>query len=164
MTKNAKQSLFAALGTVVVLAVLYGLYDLYQKRQTTIDCGDGPRRQIDIRDFSTRYSAYSVELEASVADKAKISAKLTPTQLQQLTESAQTAAEFRKYVVAGYDSCAITKSQYAQYEPRFRAIDALAKEINQLLASPTLTENERTKLASLIAEYGNLVAQSTRVE
>lgn len=142
---------------LIVLAVIGR--DVYLKRQETLDCGDGPRRRIDIRDFTTQYTAYSVELEASVGDKAKISTKLTPQQLQQLSEALQNAREFRLYVVAGYDSCAIDKTQYGQLGSRFQTIDNLAREIDALTAEPSLAEEEKTKLAALIGQYGELVGK-----
>jgi hypothetical protein len=131
--------------------------DLILKRQEMLDCGDGPRRRIDIRDFTTQYSAYSVELEASVGDKAKISTKLTPQQFQLLSEALQSAREFRLYVVAGYDSCAINAQQYAQFGNRFQALDNLAREIDTLTSKASLDQEEKAKLAALIGQYGELV-------
>lgn len=112
-----------------------------------------------MRDFATKYSAYSIELEASVADKAKASAKFTPMQLQQISESLQSANEFRKYVVAGYNACAISKAQYAQYEPRFLTLDALARQINVFLSQPALEEFERAQLNSLVNQYVELCSK-----
>jgi hypothetical protein len=93
-------------------------------------------------------------LEATVKDKVTISAKLTPSQQQQLTESLQSANGFRKFVVAGYNSCAVTKAQYLADEKRFRALDSLAKEINELAGKTSLADAEKAKLAELIGEYG----------
>jgi hypothetical protein len=125
----------------------------------TVDCGDGPKHIIDIRDFTTQYSAYSLELEASIADKTKISTKLSPIELQQISDATQSVREFRKYVVAGYNSCALTKAQYGQYGARFQALDNLAREISDLTAKPSLPREETAKLARLISEYGELVAK-----
>src|ERR1039458_9597919 len=98
MTKNARVVSIAAFAVLIfVVLVLIGR-DLLLRRRVNLDCGDGPRYTIDIRDFATQYSAYSVELEASIADKGKISTKLSPTQLDQISEAVQSAREFRKYV------------------------------------------------------------------
>jgi hypothetical protein len=155
VTKNAKTvSLAAIMAVVLVVLVVIGR-DLLLRRRI-VDCGDGPRPTIDIRDFTTQYSAYSVELEASVSDKAKIATKINPTQLQQLSEAMQNSREFRKYVVAGYNSCAVTKEQYGQYGARFQALDSLAREIENLAVRASLPPKEKEKLAELIGQYGDL--------
>jgi len=139
----------------MVILVLVGR-DVIFKKNAALDCGDGSRRTIDIRDFTTQYSAYSLELEASIAEKGKLSTKITPVQLQQLSEAMQSAREFRKFLVAGYNSCAVTKAQYGQYGARFQALDNLAREMNELAAKPSLPQTETTKLAALISQYGEL--------
>lgn len=156
MSRNAKWVVLAVIAAVVVVVVFFIARDIFLGRHAPFDCGDGPRRTIDIRDFTTQYSAYSLELEASVADKARISTKVNPIQLQQLSEAIQNARDFRQYVVAGYNSCAVTKAQYAQYGARFQALDNLAREINQLTASPSSSQGEMAKLGALISQYGQL--------
>ena len=156
MTKNAKTVFLAVIAAVVLIFMVIIGSDAFRARQEVRDCGDGPRHTIDIRDFTTKYSAYSVELEASVADKGKISTKLSPVQEQRLSEAAQSAREFRKYVVAGYNSCAVTKDQYGQFGAKFQAMDSLAREINQLTGKPSLAPEETAKLAELIGQYGDL--------
>ena len=159
MTKNAKTVSLVLIVAGVVLGSVFIARDLLLRRHGVFDCGDGPRRTIDMRDFATEYWAYSVELEASVADKAKISAKLSPVQLQHLSEAMQSANESRKYVVVGYNSCAISKAQYGQHGARFQALDSLAREINQLIGKPSLSQDESAKLAALVDQYGQLAAQ-----
>jgi hypothetical protein len=149
----------AVIGAALLVILVVVWRDVYLQRPETFDCDDGPRRKIDVRDFTTQYSAYSVELEVSVGDKAKISAKLTPQQLQQISDALQSAREFRKSVVVGYDSCAINKAQYAQLLTRFQALDGLAREIDALAAKPSLAQEEKTKLAALIGQYGDLAGK-----
>lgn len=155
MNKNVKVVSVVAIVAVVVVAAIYYGYDAWKGRQRCFDCGDGQRCTIDVRQFATQYSAYSLELEASLSDKAKVSAKINPVQLQQLSEALQTTREFRKYVVSGFNACAITKDQYGQIGKKFQALDSLAGEINALTKSE-LTEAESTKLSGLIGEYGDL--------
>jgi hypothetical protein len=163
VTRNAKTVSLVVIVAGVVIAFVFIARDLLLRRHGVFDCGDGPRRTIDMRDFATEYSAYSVDLEANVADKVKVSTKLKPVQQQQLSEALQSANEFRKYVVAGYDSCAITKVQYNQDGERFQAMDGVARQITGLLAKPSLSQQESSSLAGLIDEYGRLAAQvSTR--
>lgn len=156
VNKNAKIVSIAAMAVFVVIIVIFVGRDLLLRRQKCFDCDDGKRCAIDIRDFTTKYSAYSVELEASIADKAEISTKLNPVQLQQLSEATQNARDFRQYVVAGYNSCAVTKEQYSQYGARFQALDNLARAINGLAGKSSVSPDESARLATLIAEYREL--------
>lgn len=156
VTKNVKTVVMAAIGAAILIVIIVFARDLILRRHGTFDCGDGPRRSVDIRDFTTQYSAYSVELEASVAEKAKISTKLNPVQLQQLSEAMQQAQEFRKYLVAGYNSCAVTKAHYEQYGTRFQALDSLARRIDEVAAKPSLAPDESASLAALVSQYGEL--------
>lgn len=159
MNKNAKVvSVIAILAVVVVVCIYFGS-DLVKGQRRCFDCEDGQRCTIDMRQFTTQYSAYSVELEASVNDKAKISAKIDPVQVQKLSEATQSAREFRQYVVAGFNSCAITKTQYGQFGARFQAMDNLAREIDELTAKPSLSEDEHARLANLIDRYGDLAGK-----
>ena len=156
MNKNVKIVSIAVIVAIILVIAIFVGRDLFLRHQKCFDCGDGQRCSIDARDFTTKYSAYSLELEASVADKAKISTKLNPVQLQQLSEAMQSARDFRQYVVAGYNSCAITKAQYSQFGARFQALDNLAREINALAGRSSLSPDESAKLAALIGQYGDL--------
>jgi hypothetical protein len=159
MTKSAKTIWLFAIAAGVILVLVFVGRDIISGRSKVIACGDGSRRTIDIRDFTTKYSGYSVELEASIADKVKVSTKVNPTQLQQLSESLQSANEFRRYVVAGFNSCAITKVQYAQYGARFQVLDNLAHEVNQLVGNSSLSQQQATALSGLISKYGELAGR-----
>ena len=160
MTKNTKVISLAAIAAALIIVVLVMSRDMFLRRPQEFQCEDGPRRTIDMRDFATRYSGYSVELEANVQDKAKVSTKVAPVQLQQLTEALQNTQEFRKFVVAGYNSCGITKAQYSEYGARFQALDALAREINQLTASPSLSAEQSKNLTTLIAQFAELAQKA----
>jgi hypothetical protein len=141
---------------ILVLAALWIVWDLWNRHQRCFDCGDGQRCTIDVREFATQYSAYSLQLEASLKDTAKISVKLDPVQQEKLSEAMQSANEFRKYVVSGFNSCAITKAQYGQFGARFQALESLAREINGLAAQPSRSADDSTKLTALISEYSDL--------
>ena len=153
MTKNTRTVLLAALGAGFVLRLVFVGRDLFRASPKTIECDDGSRQTIDIRDFVTQYSAYSVEFEATMGAKAKFSGKLDPVQLQQLSESLQHANEFRKFLVAGYNSCAITKAQYAQYGTRFQAMDGLSRQIDSMVSKPELAGTDRATLEDLVQQY-----------
>jgi hypothetical protein len=146
------------LGIVVTVAalivvVLFLARDMLLRRGTTLQCPDGPRQTIDIRSFQTRYSAYSVTFEAKVKDKGELSGKVDPLQLVQLSESAQQAAEFRKFLVAGYNSCAVSKEQFATAGSRFQVLDGLAREIDRLARQPVFASAERARIGALVDEY-----------
>jgi hypothetical protein len=158
MSKNSKTIWLVSIGAVVLLAVLWVGRDLLLSRSGTIECDDGRRRTIDIRDFITQYSAYSVELEGAVSDK-KLTAKFNPVQLQQLSDSLQHANEFRKYLVAGYNTCAVSKKQYTEYGAMFQAMDNLSRQINTMSAKSELSAQESTELANLVKQYINLSQQ-----
>lgn len=160
MTKNAKVISLAGIAAVIAVVLIFVGRDVFMVGQHEFKCEDGPRRTIDIRDFATRYSAYSLDLEATVKDKARVATKVAPAQLQQLSEAVQNSQEFRKFVVAGYNSCAITKSQYGEYGSRFQALDGLAREINQLAGNPSLSAEQSKNLTTLIAQYGELARRA----
>jgi hypothetical protein len=100
-----------------------------------------------------------MELEADIANKAKFSGKVSPIQMQQVSESVRSANEFRKYVVAGYNSCAITNAQYALYGARFQALDSLSRQINELVAKSELSSGEKAQISNLIRQYGELAGK-----
>ena len=112
-----------------------------------------------MREFATNYWVYSAKLEADLADKAKLSAELDPKMLMQVSERLQEAKEFRKYVVAGYNSCAITQEQYAQFGARFHTLDNLAEEIDGLLSKPSLSQEEEGEFSSLLSHYVEVATQ-----
>jgi len=159
VTKNAKTVAVVAIGSVLALVLIFIASDLWLRSQPIVHCSDGPHPAIDIRDFTTRYWAYSVKLEATVVDKGKASTELDPKLLAQVSEALQEANEFRKYVVAGYNSCAISPLQYAQLGERFRTLDSLAREMDSLLSKPSLSADEDKKLAGLVSQYGDLASQ-----
>jgi len=158
MTKNDRIFGIVAILTlaVVVLGVIYVANDWHKSKTQCFDCGDGQRCTIDTRQFATKYSTYSLELEANIKDVNKISAKIDPVQLQTLTEAMQSGDEFRKYLVHGFNSCAITKEQYAQMGGTYQAMDGIAREISQQINKADLSQSERKNLAQLIVRYGEL--------
>ncbi len=153
MTKSAKTIGLSIIGAVLIVTLAFVARDLFRASSKPLECDDGSRQTIDIRDFITRYSAYSVEFEATVNDKAKFSGVLSPVQVRQLSESLQHANEFRKFLVAGFNSCAITKAQYAQYGTRFQAMDSLSLQIDNIVSNPDQTEADKAALADLVKQY-----------
>ena len=160
MTKNAKAVLIAVILAVAILLVIavFVVRDLRLRSSKTVTCPDGTTHPtIDMRDFTTQYWAYSAKLEASVEDKGKISAEVDPQVISQVSEGLQQAKAFRQYVVAGYNSCAITPAQYAQLGSQFYALDSVAQQIEALLSKASLTQAEKTSLADFVNQYRDLV-------
>ncbi len=148
MTKSQRTLWLSANSRTVFLVTLFVLVDLYRSSSGTLECDDGLRQTIDIRDFVTEYSAYAVEFDASLGDKARFAGKLDPVQVQTLTEVAPQANEFLKYLVAGFNSCAITKERYGNFGSRFQAMDGLARQIDTLSRQEALDEDGKTNPAS----------------
>jgi hypothetical protein len=138
---------------LVIVAALFLGRDLLLRQGSAIQCPDGPRRTIDIRAFEVTYSSYSVAFEAKITDRGELSGKVDPVQLMALSDAAQQAAEFRKLLVAGYNSCAISSAQFSTAGARFQVLDGLAREIDRMSKRPGLSQDERTRLASLAEEY-----------
>lgn len=159
MTKNSRIIAITAIAAVLLVVGIFVYRDLSLRRGGVVSCPDGSHPTVDMREFSTQYWVYSAKLEVSVSDKAKVSTEIDPKILSQISESLQEANEFRKYVVAGYNSCAVTQAQYAQFGARFHALDGLAQEINAALAKPNLSQSEQARLAELVAQYSNLAKQ-----
>ncbi len=106
-----------------------------------------------MNDFVTRYDAFSVEFAAAVETKARFEGRVSPVQLQQMSESIQSANEFRKFLVAGHNSCAISKANFEKYASRFQVLDSLARQIDTVARSGELDDAGKTQLKSLVEEY-----------
>jgi hypothetical protein len=152
MTKNAKSVVLTAIVAAVFIVLVFVARDVWLNPKTST-CSDGPRRTIDTRDFNTKYWAYSVEFEATVEHKGKFSGKLAPVQLQQLSDAMQSANEFRKYVVHGYNACAISGVKYEQYGARFQTLDSLSREMDTLAKKSDLASAQQSQLGDLTKQY-----------
>lgn len=146
MNSNTKSVALLLVGAALVAMFAFIFKD---NLAPAVQCNDGIRKPINIDDFTTQYWTYSAEFEASIAKKGK----LNSTQLQALSDATQQANEFRKFVVAGYNRCAITKLQYAEFGSRFQQLDNLSRRIDNLAAVPNLTESDKAGLSQLIDEY-----------
>lgn len=96
MTKSAKTVGIVAIAACVVVIVILLARDLILHHQNIVTCPDGPHPTIDTRKFATQCWAYSVKLEANVADKAKVSTQLDPKVLAQISEALQEARDLRQ--------------------------------------------------------------------
>jgi hypothetical protein len=94
VTKSSKTLGIVAIAAAVLVTGIFVARDLFLRHPTIMHCPDGSHPTIDIRDFTTQYWAYSVKLEASVADKAKVSAELDPKTLEQISQAFQRHGTF----------------------------------------------------------------------
>ena len=159
MTKNAKTVTTFAIGAFVVVIFVFVARDLWLRGQPIVHCSEGSHPAIDMRDFTTQYWAYSAKLEVTVADKAKVSTQLDPKILTQVSQELQETREFRRYLITGYNSCAITAAQYASLGSKFHALDSLAQEMDSLLSKSSLSQEEKAELVGLVSQYGDLAKQ-----
>ena len=158
MNKHSRTVWIAVSAIAGVVALGYGVYDYMRANRGIVDCGTYSHPRIDIRDFVQRYSAYALELEGELGGQT-FSAVFRPTQLQELTAASQQSNEFRKFVVAGYNGCAITPSQYGDLGTRFQALDGVAQQIQALVAEGA--EADTTTLHRLVEEYVTMTREIT---
>ncbi|TKB92482.1 MAG: hypothetical protein E8D41_06635 [Nitrospira sp.] len=153
MKKNAMIVCLAMIGAVALIIVLWFGKDWLQSTGRNIECNDGPRQTIDLRNFITENSPTSYELEVTVATKVRISGKIEPVLLQQLSEALQQTKEFHKLLVSSYNGCAMSKAEYTRLGVGFQAMDRLARQIDTLTKQPALTDVDRLKLSDLVTQY-----------
>lgn len=133
----------------VIAIILIGRW----RHSHKIVCDDGERHTIDMNDFTTQYFSYGIEWQAEIRDQAKFAGKLAPVQLEQLSDSLQSANEFRKTLVAGYNSCAVKKVDFQKYASRFQVLDGLSRQIDKLVAQKDFTASEHRQLQVLVNQY-----------
>ena len=160
MNKNLKTVAIVAIAAALVIVVIWVVRDVIVHHQIVRNCPDGSHPTIDTREFTTRYWVYSAKLDASVGEKAKISAQLDPKLLVQVSEALQEANELRHYIVVGYNSCAVSQKEFSQIEARFEAMESLAHDIDAILSKPSLTGDEAARFQRLINQYAELARRS----
>lgn len=138
---------------IVALSVLAFILIGRWRQSKSLACDDGERQTIDMNDFATHYFSYGMEWQAEIKDQAKFAGKLAPVQLQQMSDSLQSANEFRKTLVAAYNSCVIKKADFQKFANRFQVLDGLAREINSLTNKANLTASEERQLQKMADQY-----------
>jgi hypothetical protein len=148
----------ASLVLIFALAGMWFLRDRHLTDSPPSACGDpeGPRPKIDLRQFETNYIGYSISLEGEITGRGKLSGKIEPAALQKLSDSLQSGQEFRKALVAGYNSCAVTRFAYQAAVLRFQSLDGIARRIDTLFNKASLTPEEERTLAMLVDEYSSI--------
>lgn len=150
MNSNTKSVALLIVGAALIAILAFIFKD---NLAPAVQCNDGMRKPINIDSFTTKYWAYAAEFEANIAEKGKLFGKLDPMQRQTMSAASQQANKFRKFVVAGFNSCAITKLQYGEFGSRFQQLDKLSRQIDTLAAVPNPAESDKAGLSRLIDEY-----------
>lgn len=158
MGKNARSVLMAVVVAAALISVGLLARDVWLGQSQERHCPDGIHHTIDLRAFTTAYHTYSAEFEATLGSR-RLSGKVSPQRLQELSEAAQQANEFRKYIVAGFNACAITRAQYFEYGDRYKMLDDLGRRIDGLAPREPLTEADRARLDELIGQYVEVARQ-----
>jgi hypothetical protein len=71
-----------------------------------------------------------------------------------MSEATQLQIEFEKNLVAGYNTCAVTREQYASSGNKLLRLNAIARQIDSLLSqNKDLSESDKTALQALTSEF-----------
>ncbi|MEI9476544.1 MAG: hypothetical protein WCO26_08210 [Deltaproteobacteria bacterium] len=141
--------------SVILLVVVYLVFDYWKGRPRTIHCEDGERQTIDYRDLQVKYSGNKISLEVEVMDKLKLRSEIDPKVLQTAYESTQNWDQFLKGLVVGYNSCAISKKDYALILQRYKKIEEITKSLSQILRRNLLTQLDVETAKQLIEQYSS---------
>ena len=127
--------------------------------QKRIDCSDGIRYEIDLRELAIEYQVHS--FSATLSSFSILGSRLgvEPKTVQKAEAATQVWNEYLKGLVVGYNSCAITKEQYAEglqeIYPRLKEDAASLEKIRQVISEGKQADEKR--LRRLLESYlGNL--------
>src|SRR5580658_5679317 len=127
--------------------------------QKKIACPDGEHIEIDVRQIAIQYDASS--FAGTLSSLSVLGARLDvkPTKLQEAAAATQQWDEFLKGLAAGYNSCAITRQQYAdgvtRIYPRLKEDGAQLEEMRKTIAAGQKADPKQ--LQGLVDSfYGNL--------
>ena len=115
--------------------------------QKKIACPDGEHIEIDIRQISIQYDATSFAGTLSSLSVLGARLEVKPTKLQEAAVATQQWDEFLKGLAAGYNSCAITRQQYAdgviRVYPRLKDDGAELEEMRKAIAAGQKADAKR---------------------
>ncbi len=155
MKSSVKIALIVVTG-ITLLVVLYLLLDFWKYRPRAIQCDDGERQAIDYRDIQLKYSENKISLNVEVMNKLKLRPEIDPQVMQTAVESTQGWDQFLKGRVAGFNSCAVSKDDYALILQRYKSMEDISKNLSQLLQKSTLTQQDVEAVTQLIKHYSSL--------
>jgi hypothetical protein len=152
-TKPTVKFAFITVISTILFAVFYLSIDYLKHRPRTIHCDDGQRETVDYRDLQLKYSSYNISLNVEVMNKLKVRPEIGSKLLQTAYESTQGWDQFLKGLVAGFNSCAISKADYNLALQRYKAMEDISKNLSQRLQKNTLSKQDVEIIRLLIEQY-----------
>src|SRR5271157_870042 len=127
--------------------------------QKKIPCQDGEHIEIDVKQLSIKYDASSFAGTLSSLGVLAGRLEVAPKQLQEAAAATQQWNQLIVGLAAGYNSCAVTRQQYAdglnRIYPRLKEDGASLEELRKLITNGQKADAKR--LQSLISSfYSNL--------
>ena len=115
--------------------------------QKKISCPDGEHIEIDVKQISIQYDASSFAGTLSSLSVLGARLEVTPKRLQEVAAATQQWDEFLKGLAAGYNTCVITRQQYAdgmnRIYPRLKEDATGLEEIRKAIAQGQKTDAKR---------------------
>ena len=163
MTIYASKTLSACIFTLSLFCPPIRIYA--EPPPTRIQCPDGDHINIDLKQLTIRYDASSFAGTLSSLGVLSGRLEIAPTKLQEASVATQQWNEFLKGLVAGYNSCAITRQQYAegvmQIYPRLKSDAAELETIRKRIAAGQKADEKR--IGSLVDSYYDKLRQFAHV-
>jgi hypothetical protein len=129
--------------------------------QKAIHCPDGDHILIDVKQIAVQYDASSFAGTLSGLSVLGARLEVAPKKLQDAVAATQQWNEFVKGLAAGYNSCAVTKQQYAdglnRIYPRLKEDAADLEVIRKLISDGQRADTKR--LQALLDSYWNNLHQ-----
>jgi tetratricopeptide (TPR) repeat protein len=150
------------LPSFLLILLLAGDKGTAQKR---LSCPDGDHFEIDIQKIRIQYEASSFAGTLSSLSVLAARLEVAPKKLQEAAVATQQWDEFLKGLAAGYNSCAVTRQQYADglnhIYPRLKEDAANLEEIRKVLSEGRRADEKR--LQNLLESYYNNLRQFVQI-
>jgi tetratricopeptide (TPR) repeat protein len=163
--KRGMSSVLAWKAIVLVQAFLYLIcLSGIAVAQKEISCPDGKHLEIDVNQISIKYDASSFAGTLSSLSVLGARLQISPHQLQEAAVATQQWDEFLKGLAVGYNTCAVTRQQYAdglnRIYPRLKEDATSLEEIRRVLSEGHRADEKR--LQTLVESYYNNIRQFAR--
>ena len=143
-------------GRYLAWALLFLLFAIPIQAQKRIDCaGDGVHYEIDLSEIIIEYQAKSFSATLSSLSIFGNRIEVEPKMVQKAEAATQQWNEFLKGLVVGYNSCAVTKEEYAEglqrIHPRLKEDAADLEKIRKIISAGNGVDEE--SLRALLESY-----------
>lgn len=123
--------------------------------QKKISCSDGEHIEMDLKEIAIKYDASSFSGTLSSLRVLGSRLEVAPKKLQEAAVATQEWNEFLKGLAVGYNTCAVSKQQFAEgvnrIYPRLKEDAADLEEIRKIVSEGRKADEKR--LQSLLASY-----------